>query len=286
VHNKIIVLRVIPQCSPKKANYVEIVSQFVEWLSKNPWVTVIGFVTGILGVVLAVVFYYKSQKIKSPLYVSKTTNIIKGLTSRIKELEIRYGGQPIENLSVTRVAFWNGGSDTIEKTDVPASDPICVEVKSGCLILESKVIGVSNEANCFGIQIDDHKIARITFDYVDKNDVAVIRVLHTGTSDKDIQIKGKVKGAGLVKNALRVRIMAQHSKWPQPLRVAVGLICLFIATALAIGMIIGVFAVTKVDWMNIVTYVVPIFLMWFEFMLIDTGIGHLRSKMPIDPESL
>jgi len=266
-------------------NYLEIVSQLVEWLSKNPWVTMISLVTGILGVVLAIVFYFKSQKVKSPLYVSKTTNIIKGLTNRIKELEIRYGGQSIENLSVTRIAFWNGGSDTIESTDVPASDPIRAEVRSGCIILEARVARVSNEANRFGIRIEDHTLVRIIFDYVDKNDVAVISILHTGTSGKDIQIRGKVKGAAPLKNALRTRISVQHSKWPQLVRYTVGLACIFAAATLAI-VIVAVYTMTKVDWLNPVAYFVAFTMMMFEPILVSAGIGHLRSKMPIDPESL
>jgi len=263
--------------------------EFVEWLAKNPWLVVTSYVIGILGVVLAVVFYYKSRKVKSPLYASKTTNIIsaRDLAKNARGLEIFFRGEGVENLSVTRVAFWNGGSDTINYSDVPSSDPIVVCLREECRIFEASV-DAKKAANEFGVSIDDPTRVRLLFDYIDKNDSAILRILHTGTSSLDVQVKGSVKGAGPLKNALGIPIGAMHSKWPQPLRYAIGLVCLLFASVLGLVAILflATFSLAKVNWFNLSTYVGP--LMWaiLELWSIVYGISHLRSKMPLDLDSL
>ena len=108
-----------------------------------------------------------------------------------------YSRQTIENLTVTKLAFWNGGRETINNQDIASIDPLAVYVKSGYKILSAKVLSSKNSSNQFSITTaDDKSNMKLHFEYLDKNDGGVIQFLHTGKSSDDIEVRGTIKGAG------------------------------------------------------------------------------------------
>lgn len=92
-------------------------SQWVDFLVTNPLLGLASFILAIIGLVLAVIFYLKSKKIKSPYYAIRSINLIEDLISKIESLEMLFRGKPIKNLTVTKLAFWNAGNDTINYQD-------------------------------------------------------------------------------------------------------------------------------------------------------------------------
>jgi hypothetical protein len=78
--------------------------QFVNWLETNPSLGVASFILAIVGVVLAIFFYIKSKKVKIPCYAVRSLNIVRNLVNKIESLEMLYGGQPINNLTVSKIA--------------------------------------------------------------------------------------------------------------------------------------------------------------------------------------
>ncbi|MCJ7497383.1 MAG: hypothetical protein MUO78_04530 [candidate division Zixibacteria bacterium] len=172
-------------------------SQFAEWLARNPWFTIAAVLVNLLAFTLAIIFYIKGRKIKLPRYAVRSINIVKNLVSGIESLEILYCGQQIENLTVSRIAFWNAGSDTIDGEDISAIEPLTFHVKEGYKILDQKIIYQSRPANQFSVnRAKDRSYVLLDFDYIDKKQGTIIQLFHTGRSSEDIECRGSIKGAG------------------------------------------------------------------------------------------
>lgn len=132
-----------------------------------------------------------------PLYSHWSINIINELVTKFESLQMTYSGLPIENLTVTKILFWNGGNDTKDDQDISRVDPLKIYIKENYEILESNVLYSKNPANQFSVKTaNDKSYAILNFDYLDKDEGGIVQLIHTGTSDKDIEIRGTIKGAG------------------------------------------------------------------------------------------
>jgi hypothetical protein len=127
------------------------ISQLAEWFGMNPWLSLLSFILAVLGVALAIIFYFKGRKVKLPCYAVRSTNIVRNLVSKIESLEMLYSGEPIENLTVTKFAFWNAGRDTIDRRDIASADPLTFHVKRGYKILDAKILSEKKKSNKFSI---------------------------------------------------------------------------------------------------------------------------------------
>lgn len=62
-------------------------------------------IIGVTGIVLGLYFYYKRKKVKQPIYLKKTTEILPIETLSIDKLGFTYNDKPVEKLSITKLAF-------------------------------------------------------------------------------------------------------------------------------------------------------------------------------------
>lgn len=176
---------------------METLVELATWLSQNPWLTILSFLLALLSVILAVIFFIKSRRLKQPRFAIRSFNLVRDFTSRFEALEMLYAGQSIQNLTVSKIAFWNNGAETIDGQDIASADPLVAKLKEGYRILEASVLSVKNEANQFAIAVSDGASrVFLQFDYLDKDEGAVIQILHTGKSSGDIWLGGTIKGAG------------------------------------------------------------------------------------------
>jgi len=168
-------------------------SQLNEWFFSNLW----SIISLTITLAFAIYFYLKSKKVKLPLYSHWSINIINELVNKFESLEMTYSGLPIENLTVTKILFWNGGNDTIDNQDISRVDPLKIHLKENYKILESNVLYSKNPANQFSVKTAcDKSDAILKFDYLDKDEGGIVQLIHTGISDKDIEIQGTIKGGG------------------------------------------------------------------------------------------
>lgn len=216
-------------------------SELADWLATNPWFGILGFIAGVIGIILTI----RSKKEKLPLFAIRSNNIIRDLASRFEPLQVLYSRQRVENLTVTKLAFWNGGRETINNQDIASIDPLAVYVKSGYKILDTKVLYSKNPANQFSFTTaDDKSHIKLNFEYLDKNEGGVIQLLHTGKSSDDIEVRGTIKGAGKpinksvrkIQNILSISIIPSKSLSYKKRRLVFGL-TLFITPILFIFMI-------------------------------------------------
>ena len=163
----------------------------------NTTLGIAGLVFGIVSLVTGYIFYRRGLRTKEPCYSIKTETLIAGYSAKFKDLTIHYKDKEIENLSVSKIAFWNNGSETINLDDIAPKAPLLIVVDKEAEILDAKVLEQTNLSSDFSLHLlDNGKYAQILFDFIDKRQGAVFQVIHTGTyPDTNLTIWGHIKGA-------------------------------------------------------------------------------------------
>jgi len=171
-----------------------------EWLIAN-WervVTIVSLVFGAVGVYLTV----RSWKRKNPTYLLRSNNIFCGLEHAIPKVEVKFAGygSPIKALTVTKIAFWNAGTETINKQDVVKDNPPALRASAGIVILAVDIVARTKAYNRVECTVNRERTeATITFDYLDHNEGALFQVFHSGTGNEDIRLDGTIRGAAPMK---------------------------------------------------------------------------------------
>lgn len=128
-------------------------------------------------------------------------NLVRENVQKIDTVNILYAGNKVNNLSITKIAFWNDGKETINNSDVAQNNPIRLIIDKDCIFLDAEIIYQKNPSNDFNISIsNDNKYVDITFDYFDFEEGIVLQVFHTGNKSDDITLVGQIKS---VKNIQR-----------------------------------------------------------------------------------
>lgn len=169
----------------------------------NPWMAMFLFVVTLLGIILTIVFGFKSLKRKLPVIEIRSSNLINNFTNKYNGLKISLNGIDCENLTVTKIIFWNNGRETIQRSNIPDLDKIKIIPREGVKIFSAEIIKVANKVNNFYLKnINNLSEVEIDFDYIDKDEGVAIQILHSGNSKEegDLVVKGSVMGFGKLKN--------------------------------------------------------------------------------------
>lgn len=162
-------------------------------------VSFISLCLAVLGIAMSVYFYFKSRRRKIPVYRSRTTRIIRSSVNKIDSLEVLYNKKRLNALTITKVAFWNAGKETISSTDISLYDKLRLEIGEGFEFLSCDVVTQTKIANNFRCSIEeDKKTILIEFDYLDYDEGAVLKIRHTGSTNADIVINGSIKGVSAI----------------------------------------------------------------------------------------
>lgn len=234
------------------------------------------FISTTIGIILLLIFYFKSKRIRKPKFFVWSFNLIKDASKKLKKLEVIYSKKKIENLTVTKIAFWNDGKETIRKDDIPQAAPLKIVINNKYKILEAEVIKRTNEENLVKVIKKNNKSIIVTFDYLDKGEGATIQVIHTGQSSEDINFIGKIKGAGPPK---RIFIMEEFMRSKQPIFgieilkiTAPKIISILILFSIAIGLFILA--------IKVISLALKIFLIIMAIISFLSGIPGIVSKGP------
>jgi hypothetical protein len=160
---------------------------------------VIALILTLIGIRLAV----KYNREKLPFYSMRGFNLMKDYSSNLKNLEVLYERNKIDNLSITNLIFWNAGRETINNSDIVSSDPLRLICNGSGKFLDAKIIYSNNPSNKFQHVINEDKtLIHINFDYMDKNDGLILQLLHTDIEPDNIEFSGRIKGAGKPKRKI------------------------------------------------------------------------------------
>lgn len=175
---------------------------FYSWLEETGWLNIISFLVGIAGIILAFVFYVKGKKEKCPVINSQMISIVNPGLTKLKNLEISFAKVPINSLSLSKLAFWNAGKESIRKSDIAAANPILLKVNDDVTIYDFEISYQTPSNNFRAIRIDEHTI-QIDFDFIDYNDGVVLKVFHNGFSGNQMKVQGRIIGAKQISQGIK-----------------------------------------------------------------------------------
>lgn len=163
----------------------------VSWLDGGMLLNVVSLGLGALGLMLSFYFYVKSKREKKPVFLTKTYSLVKNQISAIPGLSISFNETPIKSLSLTKLAFWNSGTETINCTDIVNSDPLRIDGTELNTIVGAKISFTRRSVSNIEVRLVEN-IVQLSFDYLDKNDGAIVDIYHT--EPLKINVSGTIKG--------------------------------------------------------------------------------------------
>jgi hypothetical protein len=154
----------------------------------------VGSLIGIIGVILAIIFYFKQNKKKILACESASLGLIAREEQQLPQnVKITFDDIPLNQLTLTQLWLWNNGDETIDGNQIVSNDPIKYIFDDETKILSASIISVTREVNNANIiSIMENQI-ELCFDYFDKNDGIKIEILHTG-KPQNPKITGTIKG--------------------------------------------------------------------------------------------
>jgi hypothetical protein len=156
---------------------------------------IIAVASTVAGLIIAHIYHRLQMSRRELCWSIDSTSLIKGYSSLFEKLKIQYGGQRIENLTVSKIVFWNNGNETIDYADIAVPLFITPREAANTQILDVKVIKTSTVGNRFDAhKMPDDPIIALHFNYLDPEQGTLIQVIHTGVSPLPLKVGGEVKG--------------------------------------------------------------------------------------------
>lgn len=148
----------------------------------------------ILASLVAYFLYRRTRTRRLPRYVIRSNTLVTDSASKItsQRLQFLFNGNPIDNLTISYLAFWNAGNKTIRNEDVSSQDPFSIYVNEYRKILDVRIL-YDDKLNVFKPKFSSDKSIRLDFEYIKKDEGIVLEVHHTGKSSEDIKLRGTLK---------------------------------------------------------------------------------------------
>src|SRR4051812_36249317 len=116
--------------------------QVMEYLNKG-WLST---AVGALGIFIGVALYLLSKRTGAPVYQIYSTRLIGHLQQLPAEIVISAFGRKVTKLAKVAIVFWNGGTKTVNGSDIVVADPLRVEFAETAEILQAAMVSTTREA--------------------------------------------------------------------------------------------------------------------------------------------
>lgn len=173
----------------------------MDWNSSALW----GIIGLIGGFIVSFIFYKISNKKKKIIYTRNSQILITDTLSNIKDLNITYQNQPIQNLTSTTIIIKSAGKDIIQMNDFGIATPFCIKTTEQLFLptdINTIITKNSNPNNLMKPKVKDDKTILLDFDFLSQFDEITFVLLHTGT----LNIDGKLKIGQIMSNNLSKKI--------------------------------------------------------------------------------
>ncbi len=109
----------------------------------------------------------------------------------------------LKDLTVSKIHFWNSGTDIINSEDVSNNDRIRLIFPGGIKILNKRIIAFSNKTNLFKVNINEkyNNMLDIGFEYLWVKQGCVFSILYSGSITEKSEIKGTIKSGKMINEA-------------------------------------------------------------------------------------
>ncbi len=154
----------------------------------------------IVGLITSYYFYKKSHRLTHATYTVRTIRLLNNAVKKLPTLNILHGTQPVTSLSISKIALWNDGSDTINSDSIAKNNGLRVIIAPPYEILGADIQFEKNRSNDFRISLsEDRRSINIDFDYFDREEGVVLQLYHTGQSSTDVSVVGQIKACREIK---------------------------------------------------------------------------------------
>jgi hypothetical protein len=177
---------------------------------KKVW-AILSPIVGVLGILLAIIFYLFPFDQKSIRYSIQNYPLFKDYVQKIDGMQILLYGNEIKTLTVSNIAIWNSGRSIIEHGDIPQKNPLAVKLLGDGEIIKTTILYQTSIGNDVNVSLKDNNYAVIDFDYMDKNDGFILQIIHTENNINVDNILGEIKGLGQIKNYYNLTINFTHN---------------------------------------------------------------------------
>jgi hypothetical protein len=219
-------------------------------------------IAAVIAVLIGYISYQKGKKNRKPKYYIKSNNLITDFKSKISDFKMLFRDVQIERLTVSKMGFWNDGSETISnENNVPKTDPIRIVSSAEYEILDVKIIKQTNpKINVFSVSQVNKNTVNVNFNIIDKGQGCAIEIIHTGKGSTDLGMEGYVEGAGkpqvsfnkdvvfrFIDKAITPQRQSQDVKHqPAKVRRAMGIFALVIAFVMIVAVVISTISITSI----------------------------------------
>ena len=164
----------------------------------NMWkvIGILGSISSIIGICLAVYFYNLSNEEKEPYFFDDEIKTKLVDSENINKAPIKIyrsnGEEIVEDVSSTNFYFWNNGRQPIRKEDI--LDSLVVSLDSTAEILKYELISTSREVCDIDLnQVGKNKL-KIDFKILEKNDGLIGQVIFAGNPKQVLKLNGHIEG--------------------------------------------------------------------------------------------
>ena len=172
----------------------------------------LGHIIGILGLLLACFFYWRSLSDPELVYYvdpAKLTVVRAGQSSKIV---VKIDGDTVErDVTAAQVYIWNKGEDSIRKENLLS--PLIISIGHKNPIIEARIKNVSREI--VGVEIDQSEInnGKLGLDWkiLEQDDGFAIQLIYYGDENDAIMLSATVEKQGNIKE------LGKEKEWVIPL---------------------------------------------------------------------
>jgi hypothetical protein len=159
--------------------------------TQSPWLKVITVALTSIGIVLKLIQVLRKRERINPVYITRSTLLLRDQAHSVPDLQIQYKGQLTKNFSITNIALWNAGTKSIRSQDIATANKIRIAAKNGVKIFDAVILKTTMEENKFEINFNSSEnVVEINFEYLDRYNGGAIQITHNGNSSNDIEILG------------------------------------------------------------------------------------------------
>jgi hypothetical protein len=163
-------------------------------MSNSDLLNLASIVTGIIGIIAGFIIARRSQRVnKAPCWTITTTNLIEDYSAALDGLKVTFNDNDVKDLSVSRIAFWNAGTASIDYEDVTSDEPFRVMGIGEVKILDAIRVHSNEKTNNFSVAPANEHMALLNFKYLGEKQGAIIQIVHTGLGSDDIKVVGVIK---------------------------------------------------------------------------------------------
>jgi len=170
------------------------------YVFSNPWVGIIGSVASIVGVLLAVYFYFLSVRSPELVYYVNPARAVVVTQGTASRLSVLFDGRQIsQDVTASQVAIWNRGREPIRQAAI--LKPIIIQTYPKAPILEATIRKKSREV--VNLQMEQTRLSEgevsLKWNILEKGDGAVVQLVYAGGPGVQIRCDGVIEGQSSVK---------------------------------------------------------------------------------------